>query len=289
MKRIVAYYIAIVCCFVLLLCTSCNKQPQENDFSERVKVAVRAVGNDVLLSQNDTTSLVMPVLQVSSNTYELSFEKPLAFDPSNLNAAVTNNFTKAALPQNYRVEVLKFNDGEVAYSFEIQQKIENSLVPCGGRLLPEGCYTIRVKFTKPIGAGSNSLLFYVLVVLVLSFLVFVFYSKYHAFQRDELGQTGTSIGIFRFYPEQNKLVKETEEIHLSKKESELLAMLIAKPNQIIKREELTKKVWEDNGVIVGRSLDTYISKLRKKLQDDSTLKITNVHGVGYTLEIDILV
>ena len=64
-----------------------------------------------------------------------------------------------------------------------------------------------------------------------------------------------------------------------------MAILAAQPNQVIKREELMKKVWEDNGVIVGRSLDTYISKLRKYLKDDDTIKLTNVHGVGYKLEV----
>ena len=93
------------------------------------------------------------------------------------------------------------------------------------------------------------------------------------------------IGSFRFYPEQNKLVKEAEEIALSKKECELLTLFIQKPNVLIKREELTKRVWEDNGVIVGRSLDTYISKLRKKLQSDTSIKLVNVHGVGYKLKI----
>ena len=81
-------------------------------------------------------------------------------------------------------------------------------------------------------------------------------------------------------------MKQTEEISLSKKECELLEIFVAHPNQIIKRDELTKKVWEDHGVFVGRSLDTYISKLRKKLQDDSSIKITNVHGVGYKLELN---
>lgn len=94
----------------------------------------------------------------------------------------------------------------------------------------------------------------------------------------------TKIGSFHFYPDQNKLVKEAVEISLSKKECELLAIFIANPNQIIKRDELTKKVWEDHGVFVGRSLDTYISKLRKKLQEDDSIKITNVHGVGYKLD-----
>ncbi|WP_370097459.1 winged helix-turn-helix domain-containing protein [Xanthomarina gelatinilytica] len=80
-------------------------------------------------------------------------------------------------------------------------------------------------------------------------------------------------------------MKQAEEISLSKKECELLEIFAAKPNQVIKRDELTKKVWEDHGVIVGRSLDTYISKLRKKLEADSSIKITNVHGVGYKLEL----
>jgi hypothetical protein len=81
-------------------------------------------------------------------------------------------------------------------------------------------------------------------------------------------------------------VKKATEISLSKKECELLAIFVAHPNQIIKREDLMKQVWEDNGVFVGRSLDTYISKLRKKLQTDESIKLTNVHGVGYKLEVN---
>ncbi|MGY8908461.1 MAG: helix-turn-helix domain-containing protein [Flavobacteriales bacterium] len=72
---------------------------------------------------------------------------------------------------------------------------------------------------------------------------------------------------------------------MSKKECEILQIFVANPNQIIKREELTKKVWEDHGVFVGRSLDTYISKLRKKLKNDDSIKLTNIHGVGYRLDL----
>ena len=112
-----------------------------------------------------------------------------------------------------------------------------------------------------------------------------FYKRKHQSVLKQSSDTYNSIGHFQFYPEQNKLVKEAIEISLSKKECELLTLFIAKPNQIIKREELEKKVWEDNGVFVGRSLDTYISKLRKKLKDDDSIKLTNIHGVGYKLEM----
>ena len=96
-----------------------------------------------------------------------------------------------------------------------------------------------------------------------------------------------SIGKFQFYPDENKLTVEATEISLSKKEVELLTIFVANPNKIIKREELSKKVWEDHGVFVGRSLDTYISKLRKKLSNDELIKLTNVHGIGYMLEVKI--
>ena len=93
------------------------------------------------------------------------------------------------------------------------------------------------------------------------------------------------LGSFIFYPEQNKLMQKAKEITLSKKECELLEIFVANENLVVKREDLTKQVWEDNGVIVGRSLDTYISKLRKKLQEDTSIKLTNIHGVGYKLEV----
>lgn len=80
-------------------------------------------------------------------------------------------------------------------------------------------------------------------------------------------------------------MQKAKEISLSKKECEFSEIFVANPNQIIKREELTKKVWEDHGVFVGRSLYTYISKLRKKLKDDASIQFINVHGVGYKLEI----
>jgi DNA-binding response OmpR family regulator len=57
------------------------------------------------------------------------------------------------------------------------------------------------------------------------------------------------------------------------------------PNQTIARTRLQKEIWEDEGIIVGRSLDMFISKLRKKLEFDPNIKITVVRGKGYKLEV----
>ncbi|MAZ72998.1 MAG: transcriptional regulator [Flavobacteriaceae bacterium] len=272
---------------LLVVGISCNTVETQIPVAQ-VKIALRSAGNLLLLSQNDSTSLVLPVVQKNKNTFQLSFEDSLGFDPADLNTSITAAIDHARLPKDYVVEVLQCSNDEVAYSYKMSANTQENSIPCGGRVLPKKCYTIALTFTGMVTTASsskNAAWFYILVALVLAFLGFVFYSKYHA-HRSQVHKGGvTSLGIFSFYPEENKLVKEAQEIPLTQKESDLLAIFIQHPNVVVKREELTKKVWEDHGVIVGRSLDTYISKLRKKLQEDTSIKLTNVHGVGYKLEI----
>jgi DNA-binding response OmpR family regulator len=81
------------------------------------------------------------------------------------------------------------------------------------------------------------------------------------------------------------LVFETEKIPLTIKEVKLLQIFANNLNQIVDRNQLQKEVWEDEGIIVGRSLDVFISKIRKKLDMDPQVKLTNIHGKGYKLEV----
>lgn len=256
------------------------------DFSERVKIALRDVGNKVLLAANDSTSLVLPVIELNKAKYKLSFDKDLSFEPSNLVSIIDSSFSRSNLPRDYRVEVLQCVDQEVAYSYEIDSNVEKTIIPCAGRVAPKNCYIIHVKFTKQnTSLFSSQTLMYIILLIALTFMILVFYKR-NKNGLNESNDNFETIGSYQFYPEQNKLVKQAVEISLSKKECELLEIFVANPNQIIKREELEKRVWEDNGVFVGRSLDTYISKLRKKLKDDDTVKLINVHGVGYRLEVN---
>lgn len=257
-----------------------------DDFSKRVKVSLREVGNQLLLKNNDSTSLVRPIIDLGEDTFELSFESELSILPDDAVSVIRKNFEKAGFPEQYRVEVIECESVEVGYSYEVHLWEERTIIPCSGRQLPRQCYRIQVKFLKEMASESNNKMYLALAALLAALLMgFYFFRRKKEIQTREASQGYSALGSFRFYPEQNKLVKEAEEISLSKKECELLAIFASRPNQIIKRDELSKRVWEDNGVIVGRSLDTYISKLRKKLQDDSSIQIINVHGVGYKLEL----
>lgn len=254
-------------------------------FPELVKIALRDVGNKLLLSNQDSTSLVLPIRKVEASAYQLSFEKELAINPDSLVAIVEKSFQKANLPTNYQIEVRQCYDFEVAYSYQKSKDSEKSIIPCSGRFLPQKCYVLEVRFLEKIAHSNNKLLW--IILLPLSFILgIVFFSKSkRTKQPNATNGNSISLGKFQFYPDENKLMNDASEISLSKKEVELLTIFVANPNKIIKREELSKQVWEDQGVFVGRSLDTYISKLRKKLSDDETIKLTNIHGIGYILEV----
>ena len=71
---------------------------------------------------------------------------------------------------------------------------------------------------------------------------------------------------------------------LTKKEAELLKLLCEHQDQVLERELIANMIWGDDSYFVGRSMDVFITKLRKYLSDDSNLAIVNVHGVGFRLE-----
>lgn len=259
----------------------------EDDFSVMAKTTLREAGHQLLLSNNDSTSLVLPVELVDASTYRLSFENTLAIQPNSLVDVVDESLQKATFYDRYSVEVIQCTDEEVAYSYVITDQVENNIVPCSGRTLPKSCYTVEVKFTQNKASLFSKPIIWTLVLLgILAWFLELFYFR----KKNELviqpdSSSNTTIGNFTLSTEQHKLTIGTEEIKLSVKECELLSIFAENPNQVITRETLTKKVWEDNGVVVGRSLDTYISKLRKKLKADDSIRITNVHGVGYKLEV----
>jgi DNA-binding response OmpR family regulator len=72
---------------------------------------------------------------------------------------------------------------------------------------------------------------------------------------------------------------------LTQKESDVLGLLCKNRERVLKREEILKAVWGDDDYFLGRSMDVFISKLRKYLKDDPTVQIVNYHGIGFRLEI----
>ena len=95
------------------------------------------------------------------------------------------------------------------------------------------------------------------------------------------------IGAYQFDAENQTLAySETEISTLTKKEAELLKVLCLQMNTVVKRETALKKVWGNDDYFMGRSMDVYITKLRKYLKNDPNVTILNVHGTGFKLEVN---
>jgi two-component system, OmpR family, response regulator len=93
------------------------------------------------------------------------------------------------------------------------------------------------------------------------------------------------IGKFVFNSRLRTLALGNNEVKLSPKEAQLLEMLAVNPNALISREMALKKIWGSDDYFTARSMDVYVTKLRRYLADDPTLVIKNIHGAGFQLII----
>jgi DNA-binding response OmpR family regulator len=93
-------------------------------------------------------------------------------------------------------------------------------------------------------------------------------------------------GIFIFDYPNRMLCTNEEKINLTKKEAEVLRMLASNINNVVKREKVLTDVWGENDYFMGRSMDVYIARLRKKLAEDNSVNIVNVHRMGFKLEVN---
>ena len=93
------------------------------------------------------------------------------------------------------------------------------------------------------------------------------------------------LGRFTFDTQKQVLSIEDRQTKLTTKESELLALLYANANEILQREFALRTIWLDDNFFNARSMDVYITKLRKHLKEDDSVEIINIHGKGYKLII----
>ena len=92
-----------------------------------------------------------------------------------------------------------------------------------------------------------------------------------------------AIGGYKFNYIKQQLLWEDETTLLTHREAELLYQLIENQNEVLDRSEVLKRIWGDDDFFNARSMDVFISKLRKKLAKDSSIKIINIRGYGYKL------
>lgn len=102
---------------------------------------------------------------------------------------------------------------------------------------------------------------------------------------DTAGESALTFGHSSFDVVNQVLVVAGLRHDLTYREAKLLQLFYRHPNQLLERDYILQSVWADEGILVGRSVDMFVSRLRKLLRADAAVQIATVHGVGYRLEV----
>lgn len=102
----------------------------------------------------------------------------------------------------------------------------------------------------------------------------------------DIAQTNFTVGSFTFDSTRQLLTRKSTQLKLTPKESELLRLLCLHINQTVERDYALRTIWGNESYFSGRSMDVFVSKLRKYLKDDPTIEIMGIHGKGIRLVVN---
>ncbi|WP_286753178.1 MULTISPECIES: winged helix-turn-helix domain-containing protein [Sphingobacterium] len=279
-------YGGIMLLFIAMAFIAFDKTGTDDFDSARREVLLRRIGDELLTQSGDSRSRVLPIEKIQENEYQIRFENEITFKPDSLVSAIQRLLVNDPLASDYVVNVLNCGNSSVAYGYAISSNKKDDIIACRGRVQPKGCYMVNIKF-KPTGinTAASSLFLIILWFLVFAGFIFLKTDRRRSAVLYDRNNSVLALGSVLFNPQEREMVIHDNTIDLTGTETRLLHIFALSPNQTIARTRLQKEIWEDEGIIVGRSLDMFISKLRKKLEFDPTIKITVIRGKGYKLEV----
>jgi DNA-binding winged helix-turn-helix (wHTH) protein len=251
------------------------------------EVILRGIGHQLLLQSGDRTSRVLPITKIAENEYQLNFQNELAFKPDSLVSTTRRLLLKDQRASEYLVKVMDSGTAKVAYGFAVSKNKKDDILSCKGREYPKARYVIKVNI-KPPTTNSTERGILIGGIPLLAFVGFMFFRSAKPIEVRPVAPNSETFtfGSVLFEAQKHQVTIGELIIDLTGTETRLLQIFASSPNQIIERSRLQKEIWEDEGIIVGRSLDMFISKLRKKLDADPTVKIVNIRAKGYKLSMN---
>ncbi len=260
--------------------------------SENINLALRRTADRLLRASGDLTSRIPPVEQTSEKVWRIQLRQ--TFDYDSLPHLLQASMEQYGIKDAYTVAVRRCEDDVIDLGYHQQDFIQDTMVPCLGRETPEGCHYIEVTFAK--GSRANTIWPGTATTSMLIIIAGIgtwwwFRKKKTAEIVEEYSdqQEWVAIGQSRLNPASMILECQGIRHQLTYREAKLLRLFAAHPNQLLERDQIMQQVWGEEGVQVGRSIDMFVSRLRKKIKEDSSVGIVAVHGVGYRMETGITV
>ncbi len=289
--------------FFILMMFSGFVAHADQSIEEKYRAAAsRKAGDEVLLMAGDSTSIVQSVTQ-EGNRYTIEFASEFSFLPVILTTVVDSVMKGASIQESYFLEVLSCDDNSIVYNSHTagyQQGDSLDIETCGVREYPKACYKIAITFYDANGAVEEEKKEAAVVssfdisdpyswflIVGAGLLVLSAFAYFQRKKQQAIADHIIPIGGYIFDQRNMHLTFNGETVELTSKEADLLFLLHSSKNETVERDTILRIVWGDEGDYVGRTLDVFISKLRKKLADDPAIKITNIRGVGYRLVVDV--
>ncbi len=274
--------------------TPLASESDSEQFAEKVNLALRRTAHHLLAAGGDSTSRIAPVQQADARTYSIRLEH--GFDYGTVPRLLQQSLTLHQIDAEYNASVLSCDDGAIQLGYSLSDitnsKVDtNTTIPCVGRWQEAGCRTLQITFPdsqRAIGSAEWAALLGFLLVGISGLVWYqVTKEKSVASAPDTVDKSGVILlGENSFDHAEQSLTVAGTSYSLTYRESKLLNLFATHPNQLLERERILKLVWEDEGITtVGRSVDVFVSRLRKLLCNDPSVQIVSVHGVGYRLEI----
>jgi DNA-binding winged helix-turn-helix (wHTH) protein len=259
-------------------------QGKEDSLSTKINLALRRTADGLLRASGDSTSRIPAVERVGEDVWRVMLEQP--FDYAKLPALLQGSLDRYGISRSYEVAVRRCADATIDLGYHQLDALQDGFVPCAGREMAEGCHYIEVTFAGDAGTGipiGGRIGLSLLALVGTAGLWWVLQRKKPVVPEEGNIQWIT-FGNSRLDLAGQTLLCGEHRQSLTYREAKLLGLFAANPDQVIERDQILRDVWADEGVLVGRSVDVFVSRLRKKLAADASVAIVAVHGVGYRLE-----
>lgn len=250
-------------------------------------LALRSISDKLLISAGRPTQRIRPVKQLSLSTYRVQLDAPIAYGA--LDSLVKTEFGTHAIGAPFELAVYDHRFDSLLFGNLYADGIRSEGKPvCLGREQVPGPmdFTVRFYEHKTNAATANT----GWLVLLGGALAGVTYCLVLATKREEKPLIAEesqvyALGSLAYDFTNQQITSKNGVVELTYKEAKLLKLFCVNQNQVISRDAIQKAIWEDEGYFVGRSMDVFISRLRKLLREDPAVSIVTIHGVGYKLSI----
>lgn len=264
---------------------------------EQEPLILRQIGHEYLRCMGDSTSTLPAVTTHQKGGYLLRLEQSVDYDQLVATAAVVMD--RLPTKVGYSLSLADCQSEEVflgSFSPAVAPAGGTNAPSCTGRDQPERCANILLGFVPPAPEKNNQFPWWMFGLGLMAYGCFLavrdpYLGTLSSREALLVGKKPTVVPANSFAPNASfnptaqLLTIDGEKQELTYRETQLLRYLIQRPNEVLSRQDIHDAVWGAEGIMVGRSLDVFVSRLRKKLQDAEGIKIQTVHGVGYRLRV----